>query len=922
MVFLGDGYTASQITTNYTSDIQKYLSYIFDDSALTQPLGRYEKFFNIWAVDVVSNQSGADDPSAGIVRDTALDATYRFDGVTQRLLYVNETKANAAMNAALSGTGFTGEMRYVLVNDTQYGGGGGFYGVYAAGNNSARDVALHEIGHSFAGLADEYDDNNPNVISTYTGAEPSQVDVTKNSTGAKWAEWLGYNDPVLGVVGAYEGGLYNDRGIYRPTFDSKMRDLDRPFDPIARQAFIHKFYQFVDPLDSYDDNTGTKVNVKTLSVKVIDPAVINVDWTVDGQIFANSGQVFSFANHGLGNGTYTVTARAYDPTDWVRDSRNDLEETVTWHVVEDSAGGTTITLQPGAEGQDLWITNTFTYNDDYGVDNEQLKVGGWGDVYDSLIKFDLSAVHASHVSSATLKLYSLGDSGSTPTGISVENLQRSWDETYGWFSYGGVRGNPTSDPANLTYQHLSTVDAPGVGWITIDITAAVNSWLADPASNNGLLLRPLSTNNNFDFFVSSDATGANAQFHPTLVIQADGTASAGSLSINDVSISEGDSGTKNETFTVTRSGGTAAFDVNFTTADGTGTVADHDYVANAGTLHFDASVNTQTIKVTINGDTKLENSETFFVNLSGATNNAGISDNSALGTIVNDEGTRSPHEFNGDGKNDFLWRNDGGAVATWDMNDRSSSGAVIGNASNDWHIADTGDFNGDGKSDLLWRNDSGAVATWDMNDRSSSGLVIGSASNDWHIAGTGDFNGDQKTDILWRNDSGAVATWDMNDRSSAGAVIGSASNDWHIAGTGDFNGDGMSDILWRNDSGAVATWDMNDRSANGAVIANVSNDWHIAGTGDFNGDGRTDILWRNDSGAVATWDMNDRSSTGAVIANVSNDWHIAETGDFNGDHKTDILWRNDNGAVATWDMDDRSYSGVVIASTPNDWHIV
>jgi glucose/arabinose dehydrogenase len=287
-----------------------------------------------------------------------------------------------------------------------------------------------------------------------------------------------------------------------------------------------------------------------------------------------------------------------------------------------------------------------------------------------------------------------------------------------------------------------------------------------------------------------------------------------------------------------------------------------------------------------------------------------------------DNGPRSAHEFNGDGNNDFLWRNDSGAVATWDMNDRSSSGLVIASVSNDWHIADTGDFNGDGKSDILWRNDSGAVATWDMNDRSYSGLVIANVSNDWHIAGTGDFNGDGKSDILWHNDSGAVATWNMNDRSSAGLVIANVSNDWHIAGTGDFNGDGKSDILWRNDSGAVATWDMNDRSSSGLVIANVSNDWHIAGTGDFNGDGKSDILWRNDSGAVATWDMNDRSFAGVVIATVPNDWHIAGTGDFNGDHKTDILWRNDDGSVATWDMNDRSYGGVVIATAPNDWHIV
>jgi hypothetical protein len=111
------------------------------------------------------------------------------------------------------GTGIAAEMRYVLVNDSKYGGGGGSFGVYSAGNGDAREIALHEIGHSFAGLADEYGGN----VGTYTGTEPGPINVTKNSSGAKWAEWLGYTDPVLGTVGAYEGGFYYDHGVYRPT---------------------------------------------------------------------------------------------------------------------------------------------------------------------------------------------------------------------------------------------------------------------------------------------------------------------------------------------------------------------------------------------------------------------------------------------------------------------------------------------------------------------------------------------------------------------------------------------------------------------------------------------------------------------------------------------------------------------------------
>ncbi|HEX8165654.1 MAG TPA: FG-GAP-like repeat-containing protein [Beijerinckiaceae bacterium] len=113
----------------------------------------------------------------------------------------------------------------------------------------------------------------------------------------------------------------------------------------------------------------------------------------------------------------------------------------------------------------------------------------------------------------------------------------------------------------------------------------------------------------------------------------------GSISINDVSVTEGNSGTKVMTFTVTRTGGTAAFAVNFATSDRGATVADSDYVANSGTLNFGTNVNTQTISVTIKGDTKSESDEAFSVNLSGATNGATISDSLGIGTILNDDQT-------------------------------------------------------------------------------------------------------------------------------------------------------------------------------------------------------------------------------------------------------------------------------------------
>ena len=334
MVFLGDGYTAAELAGTYAAHVDNYVSYLFGGGALTDPFSRYRNFFNIYAVDVVSQQSGADDPTAGLVRNTALGASYLGDGVTQRLLTIDGALTEAAATAGLAGTGITAEMRYVTVNAAQYGGSGGGWSVFAGGNDSAREVALHEAGHSFAHLGDEYG----GTAATYSGAEPAAVNITKDPTGAKWAEWLGYNDPTLGAIGAFNGGGYFDSGIYRPTAESKMRSLGRPFDAIAREEFIHGFYALVDPLDGHDPNAGTRTELRSLSVDTIDPAVIQVDWTVNGQVFSNAGERFDLEAYRFDGGSYTVTARAYDPTPWVRGDRSDLEQVVTWQVTNSYGG--------------------------------------------------------------------------------------------------------------------------------------------------------------------------------------------------------------------------------------------------------------------------------------------------------------------------------------------------------------------------------------------------------------------------------------------------------------------------------------------------------------------------------------------------------------------------------------------------------
>ena len=121
--------------------------------------------------------------------------------------------------------------------------------------------------------------------------------------------------------------------------------------------------------------------------------------------------------------------------------------------------------------------------------------------------------------------------------------------------------------------------------------------------------------------------------------QPDVCAAVAGLSINDVAVIEGNAGTTTATFTVTLTpAATGNVTVDFATADGTATVADNDYVATSGTLTFAPGQISMPISVTVNGDTKFEANETYFVNLSNPTGGPPIGDGQGLGTIVNDDG--------------------------------------------------------------------------------------------------------------------------------------------------------------------------------------------------------------------------------------------------------------------------------------------
>jgi hypothetical protein len=255
VVLLAEGFTNAQ-----QNDFNTACSAFVTALTGTEPFGLVAHGLNVFRVNVASNESGADDPASaggtGAVRSTYFDARFGANGL-RRLLVCDQS---LALQVALAQVpAFSAVL--VVVNSQIYGGSGGSVGVYslAAG---ASEIALHEMGHSAFGLADEYGyyaggvepnrDHHPPL-------EPSEPNVTVNSDRQtlKWG-WAVSAATVLptmsnpncaavdvrpstaapGTVGLFEGAHYYHCGAYRPEYDCKMQALGVPFCKVCQHAIV------------------------------------------------------------------------------------------------------------------------------------------------------------------------------------------------------------------------------------------------------------------------------------------------------------------------------------------------------------------------------------------------------------------------------------------------------------------------------------------------------------------------------------------------------------------------------------------------------------------------------------------------------------------------------------------------------------
>lgn len=231
IAYIAEGYTEKEMDL-----------FIKDSNEATEALFSHEPFkemrdrFNIIAVMTPSKESGASEPGNGIWRNTVLSS--HFDTFySDRYLTTLHLKE---MHNLLAGTPY--EHIIVLVNTDKYGGGGIYnsYNLSYTRGNSFRPVVVHEFGHSFGGLGDEYDYGNDDPM-YFADTEPWEPNLTtRHDFKNKWENLI-----AEGKAGMIEGGGYQSKGVFRGAENCRMRTNDVPeFCPVCRQALtkLIKFY--------------------------------------------------------------------------------------------------------------------------------------------------------------------------------------------------------------------------------------------------------------------------------------------------------------------------------------------------------------------------------------------------------------------------------------------------------------------------------------------------------------------------------------------------------------------------------------------------------------------------------------------------------------------------------------------------------
>ena len=238
VAFIAEGYLPEEMP-KFLQDAQRIGNYFLT----VRPYSEYPANFNFYAIEAPSEESGVNIPGTGVYVNTNVHSSfYTFD--MDRYLTSFETYKvhDIAANVPY-------DVIFILVNSKRYGGGGFYnhFGESTVDNPLSQIVSIHEFGHTFAGLADEYYTSEVTYSDFYSlSVEPWEPNITTNTDFAsKWKDMVKAGIPLptpreeqyKEEVGMFEGGGYVGKGIYSPKMDCRMKSNEAPgFCPVCQEA--------------------------------------------------------------------------------------------------------------------------------------------------------------------------------------------------------------------------------------------------------------------------------------------------------------------------------------------------------------------------------------------------------------------------------------------------------------------------------------------------------------------------------------------------------------------------------------------------------------------------------------------------------------------------------------------------------------
>jgi hypothetical protein len=238
IVIIPEGYTKEEMNS-FKEDCKLFADYLFNSSSFRENKDK----FNIWGIEAPSMESGTDIPKDDVWKKTLVNSSfYTFDLERYLMTYDNKTLRDVASNAPY-------DQIYVLVNSDKYGGGSIYnnYSMSVTKNKYFEFIVTHEFGHGFASLADEYYTSDVAYQDFYPlDVEPTDPNLTTLvDFNSKWKDLVVDGTPVptpdtdefKDKVGAFEGGGYMEKGIFRPTHDCTMKSIKVDgFCPVCKRA--------------------------------------------------------------------------------------------------------------------------------------------------------------------------------------------------------------------------------------------------------------------------------------------------------------------------------------------------------------------------------------------------------------------------------------------------------------------------------------------------------------------------------------------------------------------------------------------------------------------------------------------------------------------------------------------------------------